>query len=306
MNEYLRIPFGQREVDGAIVDVHDAPNGRACGCICPSCKTPLIARQGTEREWHFAHASKSVYAATSDKCEFSVYVAAAMMGKQLFVERPAVHLPAYEITLRGTGAVTGKQHSVSVRVTTESVVTLDSCQVEADVGGLRIDIHSTVKDRPLAFYLIHPERRLPVSQSDFQGSRFGALSIDLSCVPDLFRDAMGVQGGYKAALGRFLFDGCIGKRWIYHPRQAEIIKKASEELERLCQEKRCTEVVRRPQLQFDVIKNPSIVDTPEEQYQVRYECVYCHGEKWIGPIRGGNICPKCGQYLYTRELGRIT
>jgi len=58
------IPFGLRENDKAIVDVYEVKRGRECGCICPSCRTPLIARQGEEKVWHFAHASEK-WASTS-------------------------------------------------------------------------------------------------------------------------------------------------------------------------------------------------------------------------------------------------
>lgn len=50
--------WGVRESDGLLVHVNDVPNGRECGCHCPVCKSPFIARQGKVRTWHFAHATK--------------------------------------------------------------------------------------------------------------------------------------------------------------------------------------------------------------------------------------------------------
>ncbi len=45
--------------EGRLVHVDNVPNGNKCGCICPACKEPLIAKnQGkTKREHHFAHQS---------------------------------------------------------------------------------------------------------------------------------------------------------------------------------------------------------------------------------------------------------
>ena len=43
--------------DGRIVSVDEVERGQACGCTCPCCKRPLIARQGDVRGWHFAHAT---------------------------------------------------------------------------------------------------------------------------------------------------------------------------------------------------------------------------------------------------------
>jgi competence CoiA-like predicted nuclease len=61
MGDLNKIPFGLRESDNALVDVSDVQNGKQCGCVCPSCHTPLEARQGDINAWHFAHASKNVY-----------------------------------------------------------------------------------------------------------------------------------------------------------------------------------------------------------------------------------------------------
>ena len=54
------IPFGLSSSNGSIVDVHSVSRGKDCNCVCPSCRTPLIARQGKENVWHFAHASRHV------------------------------------------------------------------------------------------------------------------------------------------------------------------------------------------------------------------------------------------------------
>ena len=43
------------DASGEIRFVGDVPKGAACGCVCPTCASPLVARQGQENEWHFAH-----------------------------------------------------------------------------------------------------------------------------------------------------------------------------------------------------------------------------------------------------------
>ena len=35
--------------------VSEVERGAACACFCPVCGSPLIAKQGTIKEWHFAH-----------------------------------------------------------------------------------------------------------------------------------------------------------------------------------------------------------------------------------------------------------
>jgi hypothetical protein len=43
------------DAHGEIRFVGDVPKGAGCGCFCPTCKSPLVAKQGFENEWHFAH-----------------------------------------------------------------------------------------------------------------------------------------------------------------------------------------------------------------------------------------------------------
>lgn len=42
--------------DGEYYSVEDVPKGKKCGCVCPTCKQPLVARKGDERTHHFSHA----------------------------------------------------------------------------------------------------------------------------------------------------------------------------------------------------------------------------------------------------------
>jgi hypothetical protein len=51
----LKLPFALRY--GRVVEPHEVPNGRDCGCQCPGCRRPLIAyNQGRKRVPHFGHA----------------------------------------------------------------------------------------------------------------------------------------------------------------------------------------------------------------------------------------------------------
>lgn len=47
--------FAALDIDGHIRFISEVPRGAACGCTCPVCASPLIAKQGERNEWHFAH-----------------------------------------------------------------------------------------------------------------------------------------------------------------------------------------------------------------------------------------------------------
>ena len=93
--DFTLIPFGLSEEDGRFLDVAEVPRGKRCGCICPSCKTPLIARHGNINEWHFAHASRTVYLKTETECEFSFYVSVRLMARQIVDDTLSMAFPAY-------------------------------------------------------------------------------------------------------------------------------------------------------------------------------------------------------------------
>lgn len=104
------IPFGLRESDGAIIDVYAVQRGRGCGCICPSCQTPLIARQGEEKVWHFAHASRNVYDRTAQECDFSFYVSVRFMARQLIgLPRGLLLLDGRNVPSRGSVSACAQQ-----------------------------------------------------------------------------------------------------------------------------------------------------------------------------------------------------
>ena len=51
---------------GGLAHVNNVLNGLACGCVCQACGSPLVARQGTLRHWHFAHAAEGACAARGE------------------------------------------------------------------------------------------------------------------------------------------------------------------------------------------------------------------------------------------------
>jgi competence CoiA-like predicted nuclease len=49
----LKLPFGLK--DNKLVDATQVERGAKCGCSCPACGHPLIARKGNKKINHFAH-----------------------------------------------------------------------------------------------------------------------------------------------------------------------------------------------------------------------------------------------------------
>lgn len=51
--------FAAVDAAGAMRLVGEVERGAECGCLCPECGSPLVARQGASYDWHFAHEASS-------------------------------------------------------------------------------------------------------------------------------------------------------------------------------------------------------------------------------------------------------
>ncbi|MFN3496499.1 MAG: competence protein CoiA family protein, partial [Hydrogenophaga sp.] len=47
--------FIAQDAAGDLRFIGEVERGAECGCLCPECGSPLVARQGMANDWHFAH-----------------------------------------------------------------------------------------------------------------------------------------------------------------------------------------------------------------------------------------------------------
>ena len=78
-----------------ILHVDTVTNGRDCGCVCPSCAEPLIARNaGRIRRHHFAHAS-------GIECEWAIESQLHLLAKKIYAEAEFIVIPKNWIMVFG-------------------------------------------------------------------------------------------------------------------------------------------------------------------------------------------------------------
>ena len=84
----LRVPFGLR--DGRVWAPREVEPGLACGCVCPACHQPLIAKAigSSKRVPHFAHGGELA-------CETGAETGIHLRAKQVIADRMRVLLPAW-------------------------------------------------------------------------------------------------------------------------------------------------------------------------------------------------------------------
>lgn len=76
--------------NGSIASVTEVERGLACGCTCPSCHLPLIAKQGDVRVWHFAHTPGT-------DCEHGAESALHHAAKAVLERAGGLQIPGVEI-----------------------------------------------------------------------------------------------------------------------------------------------------------------------------------------------------------------
>lgn len=95
--EGLPILYGRSVTTGELVHVDDAPNGKACGCVCPdpACSQPLIARNnGKKKIHHFAHIGGT--------CAWSAEYLLAELALEVVSWRGRIWFPEQSYEERGT------------------------------------------------------------------------------------------------------------------------------------------------------------------------------------------------------------
>ena len=71
--------------------IGEVARGAACGCLCPECGSPLVAKLGDEREWHFAHEAGQ----ERPECEAGATNMLRRLAAEYLRAQPLLELPRY-------------------------------------------------------------------------------------------------------------------------------------------------------------------------------------------------------------------
>lgn len=204
------IRFAWHQPTERMVTAVDVDKGLACNCTCVACDAPLIARQGQERIWHFAHHREA-------NCPYATEAAIHWMAKQMISERGGLFVPHRELSK----TVHGKHHvwseTLSVNVQEAGFQSIMACSIEKNIGGRspelgcrRPDLVARLNGLPLAIEIYNTHA------VDFEKSRwlekngFSVLEIDVSDLAPLPTDA------YKDVLEHRLFGTAQYSLWLAH------------------------------------------------------------------------------------------
>lgn len=220
----LRVPFGLK--DGRAWAPSEVTTGKACGCVCPSCGTPLAAkaRGSRKRRPHFAHLAGT-------DCKSGRETGIHLRAKQIIAERLELLLPAWdgcppEMPNPPSGRdLNGGEH-VGQRVDFPARMTqLVSAKLEAPMGGYVPDIlaHDEHGELLIEVRVTHAVGDRKAERVAMDGWRM--LEIDLSGIDrDLPHD--------PAAFESVVIEDPGVRHWVSHPQAIAEWQRLKEELDR--------------------------------------------------------------------------
>jgi DNA-directed RNA polymerase subunit RPC12/RpoP len=307
------IPFGLRESDNLLVDISDVRRGRGCGCICPSCKTPLIARHGQINEWHFAHASRNVYSRTEEECTYSFFVSVRLMARQIVDELLEIKLPSLIDKIEEHNEILDLDIATQFVVTDEKTVSIEDVSKEREFSKVTVDILGKIKGYPFAIFFSHPGRTAPRGLTNPTNPKSGVISISLDKVGLLFSSREKAKNSYKSTLLKYIQSDLPSKQWLFHPRykraksEAAVIQKVKvQRALEIEKEKhyRLNETTRHEITSKSPIQQ-SGSDKIDRKVAVNYKCLNCQSQIWTGYLDDGTKCKKCGSHLYKQVIAYL-
>lgn len=293
-----RLPFGLHQASGELVDVASVPRGRNCACICPSCHTPLVARQGELKEWHFAHQSRSVHQETRKECEYSFEVSVRLMIRQLSMNGLKFRTPKYMDSLTVHSDISHHDHTLVFVITESCDIQLDKPLVGEVFSEVEVDVVGDVENIPFVIYITYQGRNVPSSLKSPAISKCGVVEVNLLGLRQRFKQQK--YGQYIDALKHYIEGSTEGKSWVYHPRFIALQQKAKAEIDLWLDRQEPLAHYSKGYKNNSFNINLSKVERPEitKPIEKHYKCIMCSSQ-WFG---ASFKCKRCNTHLFTTEV----
>jgi hypothetical protein len=157
--------FAGLDRDLAMRFIGEVERGAACGCSCPECGSPLVAKQGSEKDWHFAHEGGQ----ERPECEAGATNMLRRLAVEYLREQQALELPAFRerVSVRSSLRELYEEVRWAVRIV-GSVEWLDHPTKTSPVGraqlasGGELEIHVEIGDQVSRGYPPGPDAKATV------------------------------------------------------------------------------------------------------------------------------------------------
>ncbi len=197
--------------EGRIVHVDEVPRGGECGCRCPQCDGPLIARQGEVRGWHFAHRQDA-------GCEGAVETALHKAAKQLLQDESGLMLPGLLVS-ESCVAPSGTRHFGAAMIE-PCWIDFDQVLLEPTVGQIRPDAIALQAGHSWLLEVC-------VHHAVDEAKRAAIAAIGWPAI-EIVLDPRASEAWTPEALRHHVVDRHDNKRWLHHPDRPALSDRAQE------------------------------------------------------------------------------
>ena len=192
-----------------VVSIEEVESGLACNCICPVCKTKLVAKKGNENEHHFAHYNGS-------SCATAYQTLLHLLAKQLISEKKRIKIPPVYCEMfredeKDPKGYTFKKEKISEATPLEDV----KVSLEQKDNGIIPDIIIEYKERKLYVEIYVSHKVDDNKKAIVQNNDVSMMEINLSNVNRMIS---------KEELSKYLFDSTSKSVWIYNTYKNKIKK----------------------------------------------------------------------------------
>ena len=215
-----KIPFAIRKADQSIVEVSDVTRGQQCGCVCPSCKQGVIARQGDVYVWHFSH-DQNARDKPDKACDISFYSCCRQYVIELLLKGKITQLctPEYVISESCNHYGAGDEWT--------EVVTGSHTFENITVKTIKSDVEIGIGHHNFRLFFSYPGRVLPNCPDD---KKTGLLVVDMRAIKINYYAQKTSPGLLKMLLTSLLANENEHKHWLFHPREETVRSKLREKV----------------------------------------------------------------------------
>jgi hypothetical protein len=172
MGTHIKIPFGLSIIEGKIMHISQVDGGLKCECVCPNCKSVLVAHKGEKTTHHFKHYK-------SFACNGALESAIHLAAKQIIKEKMEIKIPEYKVTIHGQDFM-GYDHQLS-KETPSCTVKFSRVEEELTIeSGQKIDIVGFVNKIPLYIEIYYSHKVDDEKIEKIKNKNISMIEIDLS------------------------------------------------------------------------------------------------------------------------------
>lgn len=212
------------------------PNGEACGCICPLCGEPMIAKHGGKyepgksvKQAHFAH--KAQTNCDPDKANES---ALHLLAKEILKDSTYINLPEYTMPGRMNPDynIEDEEQCKPFTVLGKGKLSYQADEIKEEVRfeNFKPDIVISKKNGQLAIEIAVTHFVDDEKKRKFREANLSVIEIDLSAYWKALNDRESTNEEIfsEENFRRSIIDQTICKKWIYNRREPVYIKKLQE------------------------------------------------------------------------------